>query len=453
LDYLYKHDPTDHDNLQNQPGLKGQIMRSIKKHVVKEGSEYRPGSMASFESMLEYYAQLDYLPTLTNEEKHELRGYLQEVLAKEAAAEGNFQTANDHISESIKHFEHADRAEINTPAILKQYAIEALIKESAGEFEDAAGLYEDALKEADGDDVRVYEIWSTLSLAKQDFADGDYEQGKQRVENIPEGYDDVNLVDLRKLTILVDLFNDYEEGGRSEAKRAFKRDELPHPPGVVVEEDTYRDITAQFEVDYSSAYSMLLSRQRLSHLDQDPGINKSFQTAIVDGITPGGMGTEGEKDSTADGGATVDETPSESTVMSSTDHSRSKVETERKQRDPRFTQNIYDVYNNTCAICGSQRKTLDGRPEVEAAHIQPVADGGSDEIMNGIALCRLHHWAFDEGWISISDDYTILVKDAPDTNGYDDFIQFQGERLILPDNEDHQPAKEYLAYHRQKQEF
>jgi len=428
-------------------------MRSIKKHVVTEGSEYLPGSMASFESMLEYYEQLDYLPTLTNADKHELRGYLQELLAKEAAAEGNFQTANDHISESIKHFEYADRTEIATPAILKQYAIKALIKESDGEFEEAAGLYEEAAKEADGGDLRVYEIWSTLSLAKQDFADGDYEQGKQRVENIPEDYDDVNLVDLRKLTILVDLFNDYERGGRSEAKRVFKRDELPHPPGVVVEEDIYRDITAQFEIDYSSAYSMLLSRQRLSHLDQDPGINKPFQTAIVDGITLGGIGTGGEEDSTADGGSTVDETPSKSTVMDSTDQSRSTVKTERKQRDPRFTQNIYDAYNNTCAICGSQRKTPDGRPEVEAAHIQPVADGGNDEIMNGIALCKLHHWAFDEGWIGISDDYTILVKEVPDTNGYDDFIQFQGERLVLQDNEDHHPAKEYLAYHRQKHDF
>lgn len=315
LNYLYKHDPTDHSDLPNTPNVKGQMKRSMIKHVVTEGSEYFAESMTSFESMLNHYEQLDYLPTLSNSDKHELRGYLQEVLAKEAAMEGNFQTANDRISESIKHFEHADRAEITTPAILKRYAIEALIKESNGEFEEAAGLYETAADEAEGYDSRVYEIWSTLSLAKQAFADGNYEQGKLRVEDIPEDYDDVNLVDLRKLTILVDLFNDYEEGARSEARRVFKRDELPYPPRVNGEDGTYRDITAQFKIDYTSAYSMLLNRQRISQLNQDPGINKPFQTAIMDGITPGGMDTEGKQNSTTDGGATVEENPTKSTPM------------------------------------------------------------------------------------------------------------------------------------------
>jgi tetratricopeptide (TPR) repeat protein len=447
LNYLYKHDQKEHDELAEQ------IMRSMKKHVVSEKGEYFAKSMASLEDMLEYYDELDYLPSLVNEYRHELRGYLQEVLAKEAAAGGNFQTANEHISKSIKHFEQADRTEINTPAILKQYAIKALINESDGDFEEAANLYEDAADEADEDDSRVYEIWSILSLAKQDFADGNYEQGKQRVENIPEDYDDVNLVDLRKLTILIDLFDDYKQGVRSEAKRVFKRDELPHLPGVVVEEGTYRDITAQLEIDYSSAYSMLLNRQRISQLGQDPGINKSFKTAIVDGITPGGMDTDEKRDSTADGGTAPEKRAMSSIAKDTATHSRPIVETERKQRDPRFTQNVYEAYDNTCAICGSQRETPDGRPEVEAAHIQPVADDGSDEIVNGIALCRLHHWAFDEGWISISEDYTILVKNAPDANGYDDFIQFQDERMVLPDDENHWPAEEYLAHHRQTQEF
>jgi len=36
-------------------------------------------------------------------------------------------------------------------------------------------------------------------------------------------------------------------------------------------------------------------------------------------------------------------------------------------------------------------------------------NGGSDDIRNGIALCQFHHWAFDPGWLSFTDDHEIIV--------------------------------------------
>ncbi len=35
---------------------------------------------------------------------------------------------------------------------------------------------------------------------------------------------------------------------------------------------------------------------------------------------------------------------------------------------------------------------------------------GKDDIWNGIALCHLHHWAFDVGWFALLNDYNIQLS-------------------------------------------
>lgn len=135
------------------------------------------------------------------------------------------------------------------------------------------------------------------------------------------------------------------------------------------------------------------------------------------------------------------------------DVDRNYTEAKRVRRDPQFQEKIKDAYNQTCAVCGSDRMTPDERPEVEAAHIRPVSEDGKDIITNGIALCRLHHWAFDNDWISVDDDYSIVVKDAPKVSGYEDFAQYQGSRLNLPESEESQPDKNALEFHRHHHGF
>jgi putative restriction endonuclease len=78
---------------------------------------------------------------------------------------------------------------------------------------------------------------------------------------------------------------------------------------------------------------------------------------------------------------------------------------------------------------------------------------GRDHIQNGIALCKLHHWAFDCGWISLSDDYEIIVKDNPELNGYDEFNPLEGDRIRLPENDAKKPHQKFLAEHRQLNGF
>jgi len=83
------------------------------------------------------------------------------------------------------------------------------------------------------------------------------------------------------------------------------------------------------------------------------------------------------------------------------------VEIMRAFRDARFRPLVLQAYRSTCAICGTALKLVD------AAHIIPVSDPrGDDDVTNGLALCRLHHAAYDTGLIGVRSDYTVILNSA-----------------------------------------
>jgi len=76
-----------------------------------------------------------------------------------------------------------------------------------------------------------------------------------------------------------------------------------------------------------------------------------------------------------------------------------------------FRQAVIEVYDFRCAVCGLKINSPDSLCwEVEAAHIVPHGSFGRDDLFNGIALCRFHHWAFDVGWFALLDNYKIRVS-------------------------------------------
>jgi putative restriction endonuclease len=79
----------------------------------------------------------------------------------------------------------------------------------------------------------------------------------------------------------------------------------------------------------------------------------------------------------------------------------------RKYRAHDFRRRVLTAYDHRCAACGVQLALI------EAAHIEPVSNPGStDETKNGIALCVLHHAAFDTRLISIDEAYRIQISRA-----------------------------------------
>lgn len=62
-----------------------------------------------------------------------------------------------------------------------------------------------------------------------------------------------------------------------------------------------------------------------------------------------------------------------------------------------FAKEVLLAYNYRCAVCGIALGGIEGIDSgIDAAHILAWSKYDLDVVQNGIALCKLHHWAFDE---------------------------------------------------------
>jgi hypothetical protein len=125
-----------------------------------------------------------------------------------------------------------------------------------------------------------------------------------------------------------------------------------------------------------------------------------------------------------------------------------------------FRQAVIESYDCRCCVCGLKIQTPDFMMwEVEAAHIVPHGLNGRDDVWNGIALCGFHHWAFDTGWFSLSDDCKMVVSsrlkklptDFGKVGNYDFFRNTvcQDKLILLPKNPVLYPHPKSLEWHRQ----
>ena len=89
----------------------------------------------------------------------------------------------------------------------------------------------------------------------------------------------------------------------------------------------------------------------------------------------------------------------------------SRIETSqiRIARSAVFPQRVRAEYERTCCVSGIMIATPTYLYEVEAAHVVPVSEGGTDDIRNGLALAQTLHWAFDRGLFGILPNRTIYL--------------------------------------------
>ena len=119
----------------------------------------------------------------------------------------------------------------------------------------------------------------------------------------------------------------------------------------------------------------------------------------------------------------------------------------RPFRERSFMHNVRAAYSNRCAITGLRLINGGGRPEVQAAHIQPVASKGPDSVRNGLALSGTVHWMFDRGLVSIGDDYKILVAANHVPEDAARLLNKNGV-IHLPKDQTLYPNAHYLKFHR-----
>ncbi|MEE8455696.1 MAG: HNH endonuclease signature motif containing protein [Limibaculum sp.] len=102
----------------------------------------------------------------------------------------------------------------------------------------------------------------------------------------------------------------------------------------------------------------------------------------------------------------------------------------------RFREAVLQAYNFRCAVTGNS-----ALPALEAAHIRPVRENGSDLSKNGIALRADLHRLFDASLMAI-DPATMVVHFAPDVA--ESYRDAEGTQMRSPEHTNAMPDQTAL---------
>jgi putative restriction endonuclease len=120
-----------------------------------------------------------------------------------------------------------------------------------------------------------------------------------------------------------------------------------------------------------------------------------------------------------------------------------------KSRDPEFRRGVLRAYNYKCAVCGFDLRVDDVVFGIEAAHIKWKQFFGPCTVDNGLALCSIHHKAFDKGVIGFTPQYKIKISKTLNGGDWSDklFYKFNNSEIYLPRESLNHPQREYLDWH------
>lgn len=124
------------------------------------------------------------------------------------------------------------------------------------------------------------------------------------------------------------------------------------------------------------------------------------------------------------------------------------VEVRHRLHQSRFSAAVMSAYQTRCAICSLRHREL-----LDAAHIKPDCEElGEAMVPNGLALCKLHHAAFDSHIVGITPDYKVQVRsdilrehDGPLLDrGLKDF--HGADLRVVPHAVEDRPERDLLAW-------
>ena len=110
-----------------------------------------------------------------------------------------------------------------------------------------------------------------------------------------------------------------------------------------------------------------------------------------------------------------------------------------------FRERVLEAYRRQCALCRLRHAEL-----LDAAHIIPDGEPGGEAIVeNGIALCKLHHAAFDGFFLGIRPDGIVQVRaDILEEHDGPTLLHalqgLHGARALLPRSGRQRPSRERL---------
>jgi putative restriction endonuclease len=99
----------------------------------------------------------------------------------------------------------------------------------------------------------------------------------------------------------------------------------------------------------------------------------------------------------------------------------------------RFRRDVLRAYRHRCTICALREPQL-----VQAAHIvEDVSEGGIAAVVNGLALCAIHHLAYDRNLMGIDPNGVVHIADRLRRERDGPMLReglqgFHGSPIVLP---------------------
>ncbi len=125
----------------------------------------------------------------------------------------------------------------------------------------------------------------------------------------------------------------------------------------------------------------------------------------------------------------------------------SYISTKGRTKQNVFADQVKTNYQMRCAICGISTKGF-----LIGSHIIPWSERKDIRLdpSNGISLCVLHDKAFDQGLLTITDEFRMKVSGLvrKDSILAKSLLPLEGKKIKLPKID--KPKLEYLKYHRER---
>jgi putative restriction endonuclease len=119
--------------------------------------------------------------------------------------------------------------------------------------------------------------------------------------------------------------------------------------------------------------------------------------------------------------------------------------TKRRLHQALFRERVLQAYRRSCTICNLRHVEL-----LDAAHILPDSHPrGTPVVPNGLALCRLHHGAFDTNILGIRPDSVIEIREEILYERDGPMLRYglqetNGRTLLPPRRHEDRPDVEFL---------
>ena len=122
------------------------------------------------------------------------------------------------------------------------------------------------------------------------------------------------------------------------------------------------------------------------------------------------------------------------------------VEVQRRLHQHVFHDRVLEAYHERCAVCELRHREL-----LDAAHILKDSHPlGKPVIPNGLALCKLHHAAFDANIMGISPESVIDIREDILREHDGPMLRYglqelKGHTLHVPHTAEFKPSRDLLA--------